>query len=191
MSLRLYDDLAWVFRLTSPPEDYEHESEVFAEMLQRHARIPVNSVLNLGCGAGHHDKSLKKRFEVTGADPAENMLNLASELNPEVAYVQGDMRTLRLDRRFDAVTVFDSIDYMCTPEELRQAFDTAFAHLKPGGVFLTSPDELTETVQQDTTQLDCGGNAETAVRVIENWYYPNPQDTTCEMTIAMLIRCNG
>ncbi|MBK6765404.1 MAG: class I SAM-dependent methyltransferase [bacterium] len=189
--MRFYEDLAWVFRLTSPPEDYEHESEVFAEMLRRHARIPVRAILNLGCGAGHHDKSLKMKFDVTGADISDEMLKLARELNPDVSYVSGDMRTLRLDEKFDAVTIFDSIDYMCTPEELRQAFDTAFAHLKPGGVFLTIPDEMAETFKQNLTQTDHGENDKTAVTFIENGYDPDPRDTTVEATFVMLIRRNG
>jgi len=58
-------------------------------------------------------------------------------LNPEVAYCIGDMRSVRLEKVFDAVMIADSIDYMLTSEDLRAAFETALVHLKPGGVFCT------------------------------------------------------
>ena len=59
-STSLYSDLAWVYRMISPPEDYVHECERYLAWLHKHARIPVKSLLHLGCGAGHHDFTLKK-----------------------------------------------------------------------------------------------------------------------------------
>ena len=60
------------------------------------------------------------------------MLTLARKLNPEVDYHQGDMRNLRMDGVFDAVTIFDSINSMLTENDLAAAFTTAYIYLKPG-----------------------------------------------------------
>ncbi|MCG8339468.1 MAG: hypothetical protein MJE63_33590 [Proteobacteria bacterium] len=38
------------------------------------------------------------------------------------------MRTVRLDRQFDAVGIPDSIDYMASSDDLRQALETATMH---------------------------------------------------------------
>ncbi len=65
------------------------------------------------------------------------MIKIAKELNPNVDYQFGDMRTIRMRENFDAVTILDSISYMRTAEDLKRAFNTAYYHLKPGGVFLT------------------------------------------------------
>ena len=107
---RLYKDLSWLWPIVSPPEDYVLETDYFSKIIQEHAGIEVNSLLNLGCGGGHHDYTLKKYFDVTGIDTSESMLNLARGLNPEVSYYVGDMRNLRIDGMFDAVTIFDSIN---------------------------------------------------------------------------------
>lgn len=109
---RLYGDLAWIWPLISPAEDYVEEAERICQAIGRYARLPVRSLLDLGCGGGHNDATLKRHFSVTGVDISPPMLSLAQSLNPEVSYLQGDMRSLRLEQRFDAVLIADSIDYM-------------------------------------------------------------------------------
>jgi predicted TPR repeat methyltransferase len=110
---RLYGDLAWTWPVISPPEDYVGEAETFCTAIREHAQVDVKTLLDLGCGGGHNDRTLKQHFEVTGVDVSEAMLSLARRLNPEVTYALGDMRTVRLGKTFDAVIVADSIDYMC------------------------------------------------------------------------------
>lgn len=131
---RLYGDLAWVWPIISPPEHYIKETEQFCKVIREHSQIEVKALLDLGCGGGHNDYTLKRHFEVTGVDMSAAMLELARQLNPEVTYSLGDMRTVRLGKTFDAVTIFDSINYMLTVENLQAAFVTAFMHLEPGGV---------------------------------------------------------
>jgi hypothetical protein len=40
------------------------------------------------------------------------------------------MRTVRLDRQFDAVLAYDAIDYKVTEADLAQAIDTVFIHCR-------------------------------------------------------------
>ena len=61
------------------------------------------------------------------------MLALSGGLNPECEHIQGDMRTLRLERLFDTVFVHDAVTYMLTGQDLRAAIVTAFAHTRPEG----------------------------------------------------------
>ncbi|MBD0389278.1 MAG: class I SAM-dependent methyltransferase, partial [Nostoc sp. C3-bin3] len=50
---------------------------------------------------------------------------------------QGDLRTIRLNRHFDAIiSLFHVISYQTTNQDLQATFATAKAHLKPGGVFI-------------------------------------------------------
>ena len=46
------------------------------------------------------------------------MLEKVKQLNPELEYHLGDMRTIRLVKTFDSVIIGDSIGYMLTKEEL-------------------------------------------------------------------------
>lgn len=151
----------------------------------------MKTLLNLGCGAGHHDHALKPYFQITGSDISEPMLNLARELNPEIEYIQGDMRTLNLNREFDVVTAFDSLDYMRTEADLRSVFETAYRHLKPGGVFLTVLDMTKESFSQNRTGITTHSGSDADVSYIENYYDPDPADSICECTMVYLIRQKG
>jgi SAM-dependent methyltransferase len=188
---RLYGDLAWTWPIISPPEDYVGEAETFVKEIRTHSRIEVNTLLDLGCGGGHYDFTLKKHFEVTGVDISESMLSLARRLNPEVAYFRGDMRSIRLAKTFDAVMAADSVNYMMTVDDLKQVFTTAFIHLKPGGVFCTYAEETAGRFQHNKTQSSTHIKDDVQITFIENLYDPDPSDTTYEMTFVYLIRRVG
>lgn len=190
-SQRLYADLTWLFPIISPPKDYITEAIEFAGAIRQYSRIPVQTLLDLGCGAGHNDYTLKKYFRVTGVDLSQAMLGLARRLNPEVEYLVGDMRTLHLERTFDAVIVADSIDYMLTEDELLAAFHTAYEHLCPGGVFCTYAEETVERFEQNSTFTSTHRKNDVDVALIHNFYDPDPNDTTYEMTFIYLIRQAG
>jgi len=188
---RMYSDLAWTWPIISPPEDYIAEAEAAARLIKAHARIPVREVLNLGCGGGHNDFTLRKYFDLTGIDISEDMLSLARELNPEVEYVAGDMRSVRLGRQFDAVVIFDSINYMRTLDSLASAFKTACSHLRPGGVMLTCVESTKETFQQNQTIHSTHKNGDVEIALIENDYDPNSDDNWYEANYVYLIRRSG
>ncbi len=188
---RLYEDLAWTWPIISPPEEYVQEAEQARALILQHSRIPVKTLLHLGCGGGHLDLTLKKHFRVTGVDISNAMLGLARRLNPEVTYLEGDMRTVRLGRTFDAVTVFDSIDYMLTPDDLRAAFATAYTHLGAGGMFLTCAEVTLERFSQNRTEAMTRSAGGVEITFIENAWDPDPTDTTFENTFVYLIQRGG
>ena len=188
---RLYSDLAWVWPIISPPEDYIEETEQLCKIIREHSQLEVKKLLNLGCGGGHNDCTPKKHFRVTGVDTSEAMLELARRLNPEVTYSVGDMRTMRLVKLFDAVAIFDSVNYMLTVADLQAAFVTAYKYLKPGGVFLTLVEETPEHFQQNRTQCTTHSRGDIEITFIENAYDPDTKDTTYEVTFVYLIRRGG
>ena len=188
---RLYGDLAWTWPIISPPENYIEETEQVCQIIREHAQISVKTLLNLGCGGGHNDHTLKRHVEVTGVDLSETMLGLARRLNPEVAYHVGDMRSVRLGQTFDAVTIFDSLAYMLTEDDLRAAFTTTFIHLKPGGVFLTYQENDPNHFEQNRTRHSAHALGDVEIVLIENTYDPDPADTTFEATFVYLIRRGG
>ncbi len=185
---RLYSDLAWAWPLLSQAEDYSREAEVFARHIRQRARIPVRTLLHLGCGGGELDLTFKKYFNVSGVDVSQPMLDLAGQLNPEVDYFLGDMRTVRLGRTFDAVVIADSINYMLGEEDLRSALQTAFAHLAPGGVFCTYVAVNSQNFRQNDTRVSDHSGEGMEITFIENRFDPDPQDTTYENTFVYLIR---
>jgi SAM-dependent methyltransferase len=188
---RLYHDLNWIWPIISPPEDYAEETELFSRVIKEHAKIEVRTLLHLGCGGGRNDYTFKKYFDVTGVDISEEMLSLAKELNPDVNYHLGDMRSLRLRRSFDSVTAPDSLNYMKTEEELHQIFLTAYEHLNPGGVFLTVAEESRERFKQNRTISSTHSQEDIQITFIENSLDPDPTDTHFEITFIYLVRKRG
>ena len=188
---RLYGDLAWLWPILSSPEEYVEETELFSKTIKTNSKIEARTLLHLGCGGGYNDYTFKKYFKVTGVDISEEMLNLAKNLNPDVIYHKGDMRSIRLEECFDAVSIPDSINYMITTEELRSAFMTAYEHLKPGGVFLTIVQEVVEKFKQNRTESTFHSQSDIEVVFIENSYDPDPTDTSYESTFIYVIRRKG
>ena len=131
--------------MISPPDEYEQEAAFLAEVLSSTAAVPVHEVLDLGSGGGHVAVHLKDRFALTLADISGDMLAVSRRLNPQCRHLQGDMRTLRLKRTFDAVLVHDAVDYITTQDDLRQVVETAYAHCRPGGVAVFVPDYVKDT----------------------------------------------
>ena len=188
---RLYSDLAWTWPIISPVKDYMEETELFSKLIREYSKIEVKTLLHLGCGGGHNDYAFKKHFKVTSLDISEDMLTLAKKLNPEVNYHHGDMRTVRLEERFDAVITLDSINYIKTVENLQRTFITAYEHLKPGGAFLTLVEQIAGQFKQNNTMHSTHFQGDVEITFIENYYDPDLADTNYEATFIYLIRVGG
>lgn len=182
-----YHDLARWWPLISPPEEYTEEAG-FAAQLLASASIPVREVLELGCGGGHNASHLKHRFRMTLVDLSEDMLDVSRLLNPECLHHRGDMRTIRLDRQFDAVFIHDAIDYMTTEADLTLAVETAFVHCRPGGIALLAPDHTTETFEEGTDHGGCDAPDGRGVRYLEWTTDPDPEDTWIRTDYVFLLR---
>jgi SAM-dependent methyltransferase len=136
----IFTEYASYYDLIYRDKDYAGESLYINELIRSNNPGAV-SILNLGCGSGRHDLHLTgKGYLVTGVDISEEMLHMArrnSVGNQRVAYIHGDISTLRLGRRFDAVTaLFHVICYQTTNDQIRSAFDTVRQHLNEDGIFI-------------------------------------------------------
>jgi len=99
------------------------------------------------------------------------------------------MRTLRLNRQFDAVVIPDSIDYMASQNDLRLAIQTAVAHLKTSGVLLVVA--KTEETFQNNNFSYTGEKDGVHVTLLENNYINPFRPNTYEATFMYLIRQQG
>jgi SAM-dependent methyltransferase len=183
----IYRELAPWFHLLTPPEEYGDEAASALALLRDAAYGPVATLLELGSGGGNMASHLKRDVSMTLTDLSADMLDVSRTINPELEHIQGDMRTLRLGRTFDAVLVHDAICYMTTEADLRAAMTTAFVHLRPGGAALFEPDYVRETLR---LQTDHGGEdgADRGLRYLEWVTDPNPDDNTYEVDYAILRR---
>jgi SAM-dependent methyltransferase len=189
--LKMYSDLAVWWPLLSAVEDYADEAAFFTELLLKGGMPPGAALLELGSGGGNNAFYLKRACSrVTLTDLSADMLAVSRALNPECEHVEGDMRTLRLGREFDAVFVHDAIEYMTTTADLRRALETASVHCRPGGVALFVPDNVRETFEPSTDHGGHDGDGR-SLRYLEWIHDPDPEDTECVVEMAYVLREDG
>jgi hypothetical protein len=97
------------------------------------------------------------------------------------------MRTVRLNREFDAVFVHDAVCYMTTEADLLRAMETAFLHTRRGGAVVFAPDQVRETFRSGTDHG--GGDGESrALRYLEWTWDPDPDDQTYVVDYVLVLR---
>ncbi len=184
----MYDEFADLWPLISTHEEYVREAGYWRDVLRMKLGPGRHEILELGVGGGHNLSHLSKDFLATAVDISEKMLAQCRKLNPDVPLHAGDMRTVRLGRKFKAVLIHDAIAYMLTEADLRQTFSTASEHLEPGGVFVTAPDYFRETFRSPRIEHTTNSNGDTELTLIEYQYDPDPSDTMMETLMLYLIR---
>jgi SAM-dependent methyltransferase len=143
--MSIFGNYARYYDLLYRDKDYAAEAQFIHELIQAHAPN-TKSNLELGCGTGKHATLLaEKGYSVCGVDRSPVMLEqgtkrlktLPAQQAENLTFLQGDLRSFRIERQFDAViSLFHVISYQTTNEDLQAAFATARMHLKPGGIFL-------------------------------------------------------
>ncbi len=183
----LYGELTPWYRLLDPVADHADEAAAYVAALERGGAPRGGSLLELGAGAGGNAWFVKRAFQCTLTDLSPEMLALSRALNPECEHLPGDMRTLRLQRQFDAVMVHDAVAYMTTHADLAAVAATAFAHTRPGGTALFAPDYVREAFRE-RTELYSGDDGKRSLRCIEWMWDPDPADDTYLAEYAFLLR---
>jgi SAM-dependent methyltransferase len=145
----LYGELAGWWPVISPSVEYADDGAVINAIFASAAH-PVQTVLDLGSGGGHVAMHIGRGRSMTLVDLSADMLEVSRQLNPDCEHVQGDMRTIRLGRQYDAVLVHDAIDYVTSQADLGRVIRTAFAHCRPGGLAVFAPDHTAETFRAGT-----------------------------------------
>jgi SAM-dependent methyltransferase len=185
---KLYGELASWFHLLTAPADYAEEAAVYLDLMKRTADVPLGEVLELGSGGGNNASHMKARVSLTLVDISPAMLAVSRSMNPECEHIEGDMREVRLGRRFDGVFVHDAVDYLTTEGDLRAAAQTAFEHCREGGVVLFAPDHVRDTFAGGPEDGGHDGPDGRSLRYLSWTWDPDPLDTTYVMESAYLLR---
>lgn len=100
----------------------------------------ATTLLDVACGTGKHLSHLREHFACEGVDVDDGLLGVARERLLGIPLHQGDMRTLDLGRRFDAVTcLFSAIGFVGSTDGLDAAARALAQHVEPGGVLIVEP----------------------------------------------------
>jgi len=129
--------LSRAYDLLYADKDYAGEAGRAIELAERATSRRPTSVLELGAGTGGHAVHLAAAgIEVVGVEASRDMIARSTPV-PGVQLLEGDARSVRLDRPFDAVlALFHVASYQAEDDDLAAFLATAAAHLAPGGAFV-------------------------------------------------------
>jgi SAM-dependent methyltransferase len=143
--MSVFNNYAKYYDLLYQDKDYVGEANFVIGIIKSHSPN-ANSILDLGCGTGCHAALIAKQgYSVHGIDKSESILKKAEQRKLELeqtaaghlSFSEGDVRTIRIQEKFDVViSLFHVMSYQTTNEDLQAAFMTAAAHLKTGGIFI-------------------------------------------------------
>ena len=142
---RLYYDLAYLWPILDPPEDFMEEASFWRQILSQRLGPGMHNVLELGVGGGHLLSHLAEGLEATAVDISPEMIALSRKLNPYVKHIVGDMRSVRLGQKFKAVLIHDAVSYLLSEKDILDTLETAVAHLEGDGLVIMAPDWYRET----------------------------------------------
>jgi SAM-dependent methyltransferase len=140
----IFGDYSRYYDLLYKEKDYNGEAN-YVQSLFRQFAPHATTILNLGCGTAAHDVLLcRQGYTIDGVDMSDEMLRKANEklsnipaLGSSLRFHQGDIRTVRLGKTFDAViSLFHVMSYQTTNDDLLAAMKTAKVHLKADGLFI-------------------------------------------------------
>jgi ubiquinone/menaquinone biosynthesis C-methylase UbiE len=134
-SANYYDEI-----YISMGKDYPGEANKVHRLIRKYVKSGGKSLLDIGCGTGHHAGLLNKYYQMEGLDLDPNILSVARKKHPKIPFHLGDMKKFELNKKFDGVIcLFSSIGYVKTKPGLNQAIKIMTQHLLPGGAMLIEP----------------------------------------------------
>lgn len=143
MNVPLYAALWANYDKLNAETDYEEWADFLCVLFGRHSKIPVTSVLDLGCGTGSMTFALHSRgYDMTALDISPEMLSCAREKAEEqgigdVLWLCQDMRSFELYGTVSAVVCcLDGINHLTGYRDLDRCLSLVHNYLEPGGLFV-------------------------------------------------------
>lgn len=97
----------------------------------------ASSLLELGCGTGAVLDGLSAAGSLAGMDISPDMLDIARVRLPGAQFIQGDISSFDLGRRFDVIVcTYDVLNHLADFSRWVSCFECACEHLAPGGLFI-------------------------------------------------------
>ena len=96
------------------------------------------TILDIGCGTGHHLNKLSEKYKVTGLDKSNEMLKISKRRNPKVRLVLGDANNKNIfsAKSFNVITCFYFTIYYF--KDINKFISNVHYWLKPKGIFCVS-----------------------------------------------------
>ncbi len=192
-----YSEFAAIYDAVMRDVAYDMWADYVEEICERHGHAP-ETVLDVACGTGSSTIPFAARgYRTAGVDSSRAMLDIAeakaTARGVGIEFALQDMRSLRADRlktgpEFDLVIcLYDSINYLADPKELRAALSGFLRALRPGGLFVFDVNAARRLSQMTETSIFLEGPGWTFIE--QNTF--DPASAIWEITVTGFIRRRG
>lgn len=144
--MKLYSELARVYHeMYQSLFDYKKEFQKYNKILRKYK---CKKVLEIGCGSGNLAPFfVKVGYNYLGVDLFQEMLKIAKKASPEAEFIQGDMRNLKMRKKFDAILITGkSFTYMVTNQDIMSTLQSIYGHLEKEGILTSNAFPTSDTL---------------------------------------------
>ena len=195
-----YHAIARVYDRLNAEINYSAWADFVERCFDRYLPARPTLVLDLACGTGSMTLELAARgYDMIGIDGSADMLSEAysrAEGTPGILFLQQDMRAFELYGTVGAVTCcLDSLNYLLSPDDLRQCFACVHNYLDPNGLFLfdmNTPYKFTHIyadnayVLEDELFWDEGQETEERAAIYCGWQnLYDPESRICDFALSL------
>jgi SAM-dependent methyltransferase len=168
------------------------------KLVAAHGISAATSVCDLGCGTGRDLGQLDLFSRRVGVDIQEGLVGYGRRLRPELDLRVGDLRTVRLEERFDVlICLGNSYAYLHHEHEQLAAWRTFTAHARPGTLLviqtLLEPVEstsvrkghLSTSLLEADISWEVGWESERRISTMRrDWHIDEPQHDLIERRVT-------
>jgi len=124
--------------LIYPDLPTQQQTQALIQIFDNFCSIPINDVLDIGCGYGRHSKTLTEQgFRVTGIDISKRAIEIAKLKSPDSIYLVNDIRTFESDVAFDAAYAHNStMAYFTDETDFYSVLSNIHGLIRTGGLFV-------------------------------------------------------
>ncbi len=138
-----YNSIFEIYDEINSEVNYSLWADFIEACFRKYLKDKPQLLLDLACGTGSMTLELSGRgYDMIGCDGSEEMLSRAYERMYEeeksgILYIRQDMRDFELYGTVGAVTCcLDSINYLCSDEDIIKCFSCVHNYLDPDGLFI-------------------------------------------------------
>jgi len=120
------------------PEPHDETPGMCRRIFARFLGPPPRSIIDIGCGTGRDLNSLSHSVrDSVGVDALPEMIDFARSCYPRIRFEVGDMRSVRMGRKFDTILCMGSaLMYALTEADIDGTLNTLAAHAHEGTLLI-------------------------------------------------------
>ncbi len=157
--------------------DVAEETDFYLDCFKKYSRLQVKSILEVACGTGTFITSFAKRgYRVTAYDLSDGMVKYAKELvqkegcGDKAEVLQGDMRVMKFNKKYDAsLNLLSSICYCVSDEEVLQHFSNMAQTLRKGAAYILEFSYACNDIKNENPQDQSWAAEQDGIKIAVSW----------------------